>query len=70
MQKISTMQTSEKNIFQGQLTASLVSPVGIPRPTIADFLSGTYGANTAGWPGSLAEMSVPGSQSPATAKRN
>ena len=40
------------------VTASLVSPLGIPRPTIADFVSGTYGANAASWPGSLAEMSV------------
>jgi hypothetical protein len=40
------------------ITASLVSALGIPRPTIADFLSGTYGANGASWKGSLAEMSV------------
>jgi len=40
------------------VTASLVSPLGIPRPTIADFVSGAYGANAASWAGSLAEMSV------------
>jgi hypothetical protein len=40
------------------VTVSLVSSLGIPRPTIADFISGKYGANDTSWPGSLAEMSV------------
>jgi hypothetical protein len=40
------------------VTASLVSPLGIPRPSIADFISGTYGADATRWRGSLAEMSV------------
>jgi hypothetical protein len=43
------------------ITASLVSSTGVPRPSIADFVSGAYGANVANvanWPGSLAEMLV------------
>lgn len=40
------------------VTASLVSPLGIPRPSIADFVSGTYGADATRWRDSLAEMSV------------
>jgi hypothetical protein len=40
------------------VSASLVSPLGIPRPSIADFVSGTYGADATRWRGSLAELSV------------
>lgn len=40
------------------VAASLVSALGIPRPTIADFLTGRYEALGTRWPGSLAEMSV------------
>jgi hypothetical protein len=40
------------------VAASLVSALGIPRPTIADFLAGRYEALGTSWPGSLAEMSV------------
>jgi hypothetical protein len=40
------------------VTASLVSPLGIPRPTIADFMTGKYETNGTNWPGSLVEMSV------------
>jgi hypothetical protein len=40
------------------VTSSLVSPLGIPRPTIADFINGKYGSNGTSWQGSLAEMSV------------
>lgn len=40
------------------VTASLVSALGIPRPTIADFMNGRYGALWTSWPGSLAETSV------------
>ena len=40
------------------VTASLVSSLGIPRPTIADFASGKYGMNPSSWPGSLAETTV------------
>jgi len=40
------------------VTASLVSATGIPRPTIADFMSGRYEALGTRWPGSLPEMLV------------
>ena len=40
------------------VTASLVSALGVPRPTIADFLAGRYEALGTRWPGSLTEMSV------------
>ena len=40
------------------VTASLVSTPGIPRPTIADFISGRYEAFGTSWPGSLAETFV------------
>jgi len=40
------------------IAASLVSALGIPRPTIADFISGRYDASVQSGPGSLAEFSV------------
>jgi len=40
------------------VTASIVSALGITRPTIAAFMSGRYEALGTSWPGSLAEMSV------------
>ena len=40
------------------VTASLVGALGIPRPTIADFIAGKYDTFGTLWPGSLAETSV------------
>jgi hypothetical protein len=40
------------------VNASLVSSFGVPRPTVADFISGRYNGLGRSWPGSLAEMSV------------
>jgi hypothetical protein len=40
------------------ISASLVSSLGIPRPTIADFSASKYGTNPASWRGSLFEAAV------------
>jgi hypothetical protein len=42
----------------GLISASLVSSLGIPRPTIADFSASKYGTNPASWRGSLVEALV------------
>jgi hypothetical protein len=52
----STMNTDTER--WALVAASLVSATGVPRPTIADFMSGVYGALGTRWPGSLAEMFV------------
>lgn len=40
------------------ISASLVSSLGIPRPTIEDYNTSKYGTNPASWRGSLVEASV------------
>jgi len=40
------------------ISTSLVSSLGVPRPTIRDFNASEYGTNLGGWKGSLAEVSV------------
>ena len=58
MMKLLGSQIKEDTDRWALVAAALVSPLGIPRPTIADFIRGEYGADGTSWRGSLAEMSI------------
>jgi hypothetical protein len=58
MMNLLASQIKEDTDRWALVAAALVSPLGIPRPTIADFIRGEYGADGTSWRGSVAEMSI------------
>jgi hypothetical protein len=58
MMQLLASQIKEDTDRWALVAAALVSPLGIPRPTIAQFVNGAYEKNGTNWRGSLAEMSI------------